>query len=117
MELVDVTGAGNGGRPGEPATVLAADGLTPAPASVVTSTDGAFAFPLVQPSTYRMRVTPPRGFSFPSELSAAQLPAGRIIDATASYGRDFRLDNRPVRFDLPLDIGGNGGLVVEKRAS
>jgi uncharacterized repeat protein (TIGR01451 family) len=117
VELVDVTGAGNGGRAGALAAVLAEDGVTPAPASVRTGADGVFAFPLVQPGTYRLRVTPATGFVFPSALPVALQPAGRNVEAPASYGGDFRIATRPVRFDVPLDTGGDGGLVVEKRAS
>lgn len=117
VELIDVTGAGNGGRPGQAATVFAADGSTPAPSTVVTAADGVFAFPLVAPSTYRLRVAPPGGFVFPSALPVGLQPAGRLIEAPASYGGDFRVRLRPVRFDVPVDTGGDRGLVVEKRAN
>lgn len=117
VELVDVTGGGNGGRPGEAAVVFEPDGSARAPASIVTGADGVFTFPLVRPSTYRVRVTPPRGFTFPSALPAALQPAGRVIEAAGSFGRAFRLGDRPVNFDVPVDTGGSDGLVVEKRAS
>lgn len=117
VELLDVTGAGNDGRPGEPAIVFAADGSTRAPSSLVTGADGVFVFPLVRPSTYRLRVTPPRGFTFPSALPVGLQPAGRVIEPAGSYGRDFRVDTRPVNFDVPLDTGGADGLVLEKRAN
>lgn len=117
VELIDVTGAGNGGRPGQPAVVFEADGSTAAPSTVVTAADGVFAFPLVAPSTYRLRVTPPGGFVFPSALPVGLQPAGRLIDAPASYGGEFQVRLRPVRFDVPVDTGGDGGLVVEKRAN
>ncbi|WP_460890739.1 SdrD B-like domain-containing protein, partial [Ramlibacter alkalitolerans] len=117
VELIDVAGAGNGGQPGGPARVLAEDGVSAAPSKMVTGADGVFSFPLLQPSTYRLKVTPARGFTFPSALPQVLQPAGRIINSAGSYGRDFRLDSRPVRFDVPLDTGDSGGLVVEKRAS
>lgn len=117
VELIDATGAGNGGRPGQPATVFDADGITPAPSTVVTAADGVFAFPLVAPSTYRLRVVPPGGFVFPSALPVGLQPAGRLIEAPASYGGEFQVRLRPVRFDVPVDTGGDGGLVVEKRAN
>ena len=117
VELIDVTGAGNGGRPGEPAVVFQADGSARAPSSLVTGADGVFAFPLVQPGTYRLRVAAPAGFTFPSALPVALQPAGRVIEGGGSYGRDFQVLNRPVNFDLPVDPGGSSGLVVEKRAS
>lgn len=117
VELIDVAGAGNGGRPGQAAVVLAMDGVTPAPSTVVTGADGVYAFPLVQSSTYRLRVTPPSGFVFPSALAAALQPANRTIDTPGSYGGNFSVALAPVRFDVPLDTGGNGGLTVRKVAS
>lgn len=117
VELIDVTGAGNGGRPGQAAVVLALDGVTPAPSTVVTGADGVYAFPLVQPSTYRLRVTPPAGFTFPSVLPAALQPASRTIDTPGSYGGNFSVVLAAVRFDVPLDTGGTGGLTVQKVAN
>lgn len=117
VELIDVTGAGNGGRPGQAAVVLAIDGVTPAPSTVVTGADGVYAFPLVQPSTYRLRVTPPAGFVFPSALPVALQPANRIIDTPGSYGGNFTVALAAVRFDVPLDTGGINGLTVQKVAN
>ncbi|MCD6078799.1 MAG: hypothetical protein K0R89_2743, partial [Ramlibacter sp.] len=116
-ELIDVTGAGNGGRPGQAAVVVALDGVSRAPSTVVTAADGVYAFPLVRPSTYRLRVTPPAGFVFPSTLPAALQPTGRIIDTPGSYGGNFRVALGAVRFDVPLDTGGSGGLTVQKVAN
>ncbi|MCC2676343.1 MAG: hypothetical protein K0R58_3290, partial [Ramlibacter sp.] len=117
VELIDVTGAGNGGRPGQAAVVVALDGVSRAPSTVVTAADGVYAFPLVRPSTYRLRVTPPAGFVFPSVLPAALQPASRIIDTPGSYGGNFRVALGAVRFDVPLDTGGSGGLTVQKVAN
>jgi uncharacterized repeat protein (TIGR01451 family) len=117
VQLIDVTGAGNGGHPGQPAIVLDFDAVTPAPSSVSTAADGVFTFPLVQPSTYRLRVTPPPGFLFPSSLPPALQPATREIDASGSYGGNFVVATAAVRFDLPLDTGGVSGLFVQKTAS
>lgn len=117
VQLIDVTGSGNGGNAGGPAAVLQPDGVTPAPSVVVTGADGSYAFPLVQPSTYRLLVTPPAGFSFPSSLPAALQPAGRVIDAPGSYGGNFTIGRTPVNFDLPLDLGTSGGLFIQKSAN
>ena len=59
VTLIDVTGAGNGGRPNAPATVFQFDGTTPAPSTVTTAADGRYQFPQVAPSTYRISVAPP----------------------------------------------------------
>jgi len=118
VTLIDVGGAGNGGHAGGPAKVFQADGVTPAPNSVVTLADGAFSFPVVLPGSYRYQVVPPQGEQFPSKLPPALQPAGRTIDPAASYGNSFAIASKgPVRFDVPLDPGASGGLVVQKTAS
>jgi uncharacterized repeat protein (TIGR01451 family) len=118
VELIDVTGAGNGGNAGGPARVLQADGAPGAPATVVTGADGSYAFPIVAPSTYRLVVTPPGGYAFPSKRTPAQLPAGRVIDPQGSYGGTFIVTGSgPVRFDLPLDpSAASGGFLIQKTA-
>jgi hypothetical protein len=68
VTLVDVTGAGNGGHPGAPATVTAADG-SPAPSTVTTDASGRFQFAGVPASTYRLDVTPPATHRFPSSVA------------------------------------------------
>jgi uncharacterized repeat protein (TIGR01451 family) len=120
VQLIDVTGGGNGGNAGGPARVLLPDGTTPAPSSVVTGADGRYAFPAVAPSTYQLVVTPPGGHVFPSKLPPAQQPAGRFLDPRGSYGNSFILSgtqSEPVRFDLPLAAGATaGGLLIDKTA-
>lgn len=118
VTLIDVSGAGNGGRPGAPATVFAADGVTPAPASVTTGADGSFAFPRVPPSDYRLAVVPPGAYGFPSLLPPALQPGGRAIDAAASYGLPFpvNLATGDVHADVPLDAPAGTGLSVRKKA-
>lgn len=117
VQLIDVTGAGNGGDAGGPAKVLEADGSTAAPSVIVTGADGVFAYPLVSPGTYRLVVTPPAGYVFPSALPQALQPAGRAIDVSGSYGGTFTVGGAviaPVRLDVPLDTGGTGGLFIQK---
>ncbi len=121
VQLIDVTGAGNGGNAGGPARVFQPDGFTPAPSVVVTALDGGYAFPLVQPSSYRLLITTPAGYTFPSVLPPALQPAGRLIDVQGSYGNAFAVggaSNAPVRFDVPLDAGAAaGGLFIQKTAN
>lgn len=118
VTLIDVTGAGNGGHPGSPATVFAADGSTPAPSVVVTGGDGVFSFPAVLPSTYALKVVPPAGYLFPSKLPPALQPAGRTVVDPGSYGGSFVVSGKgPIRIDVPLDPGATGGLMVQKSAS
>ena len=120
VTLIDVTGGGNGGSAGGPAVVFESDGVTAASNVVVTGPDGSYAFPLAAPSTYKLVVATPPGYAFPSQLARTAQPAGRVIDAQASYGATFVLGGsvrQPLRFDLPLDSGGAGGLFIQKTAN
>lgn len=117
VRLIDVTGAGNGGFPGGDATVLDFDGVTRAPSVVVSDAEGDFQFPLVALSEYRLLITPPGNYKYPSTRATADLSATRIINLSGSYGGAFPI-NEPgaVMPDIPLDTDETG-LVVEKRAS
>jgi large repetitive protein len=110
VRLLDVTGAGNGGNAGGNATVFATDGVTPAPSIVTTNVDGRFSFPTVRPSSYRLVVTAPPGYSMPSTTPQALLaraPDGfaYTINVPGSYGGDFPLNpsTGAVKLDVPLD--------------
>lgn len=118
VALIDVTGQGNGGQAGGAARVFQSDGVTPAPSSVLTDVSGSYVFPNVQASTYRLDVTPPSNYSFPSQLPIASLPPSHVLDATGSYGGDFSspLAAEPVRLDVPLDVVPQSAIYVEKTA-
>ena len=102
-----------------PALVFQADGVTPAPNTVVTGSTGQYEFPTVAPGIYKLLVTPPGGYSFPSVLAPALLAAGRATDAKGSYGGEFlvNLATGPVHIDVPLDASNLGGLFIQKTAS
>lgn len=119
VELIDVAGSGNGGNAGGAARVFGLDGTTPAPSSLISDAEGGYRFPLVAPSTYRLRVTPPAGYGFPSRIEAGRLPAGRTIDLPGSYGGNFQVaaDSPPVHIDLPVDAVPASGLLVQKTAT
>ena len=120
VQLIDITGSGNGGNAGGPAVVLQADGVTPAPSVIVTGSDGSFAFPLVASGTYRLQITTPAGYTFASVLPPALQPAGRVLDPQGSYGGSFTVggaSSAPVRFDVPVDLENNSGLFIEKSAN
>ena len=118
VALIDVTGQGNGGRPGAPAQVFDRDGVTPSPSVALTDATGRYVFANVRPSTYRIEVTPPSSYRFPSRRPLASLPPSRLIDVPGSFGGDFTstLDPAPVRLDLPLDVIPSSALLVEKTA-
>jgi uncharacterized repeat protein (TIGR01451 family) len=122
VRLIDVTGAGNGGNPGGPAAVLQGDGVSPAPNTVVTGADGSYAFPLVAPSTYRLLVTPPAGYTFVSTTPPGQQPAGRFVDGQGSYGGTFTVggaggSSGAIRLDIPVDPSASGSLFIQKTAN
>ena len=104
---------------GLPATVFAADGVTPAPSTVVTGADGRYEFPTVAPGTYRLAITPPAGYSFPSQFPPALLPPDRTTDPVGSYGGTFlvNLATGAVTIDVPLDASALNDLFIEKSAS
>lgn len=106
VTLIDVDGSGNGGNPGGPARVFADDGTTPAPSTVTTGNDGAYQFPRVAPSRYRLQVTPPADYQFPSQVPPEELSSDRIIDADGSYGREFIVSEETGArtIDVPLDL-------------
>ncbi|MEC5384917.1 SdrD B-like domain-containing protein [Uliginosibacterium sp. H3] len=117
VQLIDVSGAANGGVAGGPARVFAADGVTPAPNRVTTGADGRYEFPLVGPSTYRLQLEEP-GYIVPSVVPQQKLPADRIIDPEGSYGRNFPVSmaTGAVMLDVPVD-SPSGGLLVDLTAS
>jgi uncharacterized repeat protein (TIGR01451 family) len=119
VRLVDVSGAGNGGVPGGPARVFATDGVSPHPADVITDAQGRYLFPLVPRSTYRVEVTPPEPWRFPSRMGAASLPAGHFTDPAGSYGGAFTPADSlaPLALDVPVDLTGAIALFVEHTVS
>ncbi|MDY6948280.1 MAG: hypothetical protein SXG53_21440, partial [Pseudomonadota bacterium] len=118
VRLIDVTGDGNGGRPGEDAVVYQFDGVTPAPSSAVTDAEGIYQFPLVAPSQYRLIVTPPGDYRFPSTATLDRMsPWGRVL-ADGSYGQQFEVSaaSGSVELDIPVDTS-SAGLFLQKRAA
>lgn len=117
VRLIDVTGAGNGGFPGGAALVFDFDGITRVPSEMVTDADGIYQFPMVAPSVYRLVVTPPGDYRFPSAVAADQLPTARIT-RIGSRGQEFEVsaDAGTVLLDVPLDSPIDG-LFLQKKAS
>ena len=105
VQLIDITGEGNGGNPGEFATTFSVDGVTEIDNAQVTGADGRFSYPFVLPSTYRIQVIAPDRYNFPSEVGIEFQPQDKKIDSLASYGLEFELTNtaQGIDLDVPLD--------------
>lgn len=102
---------------GQPARVFDFDGVTPRPSTITTGADGAFQFPAVAPGIYRLVIVAPTGYTAPSTLSPALLPAGRLVDPSGSYGGEFVVAAGGfVRIDVPLDPPSGPGLFLQKAA-
>ncbi len=92
------------------ATVYADDAITPV-SNVVTTGDvalglptGGYRFPYVPPGDYILAVQPPLGFTAPSAILPADLPAGFSIDANGSYSTAFTIyPGPPAVVDIPVD--------------
>ncbi len=105
VQIIDVTGQGNGGNAGGLAATFAVDGTTLIENAQLTGDDGRFTYPFVFPSTYRIEVIPPDKYNFPSEVGLAFQPVDREVDSLASYGLEFTLENtaQAVDIDIPID--------------
>ena len=112
-----------------PADVLCDDGVTPYPSSVISGGSlaacggtvsqpaGSYRFPLVAPGTYRLQITPPTGYNFPSTVATTTLQtlSGAPFSIVAgSRGGPFMLDLGPaLQIDVPLDPA-SGSLQIVK---
>jgi uncharacterized repeat protein (TIGR01451 family) len=98
--------------------------IRPASSTAVTDSTGAYHFPLVAPGNYCLVVVPPPAYAFPSQVAAANQPAGRRIVSSgptsgASYGGVFAVTASagPISVDLPLDPRALTGLFLQKTPS
>lgn len=119
VRLIDVTGGGNGGRPGDVAAVFEFDGVTHAPSEVVTDENGQYQFAWVNESRYRVDVVPPGDYSFPSARGADhRFGDDRTLLGPGSWGRDFDVDATMASavLDIPVDARPDG-LVLQLTAA
>ena len=106
---------------GIPATVFGDDGVSLYPSTVTTGGQavddsgaiydfaaGEYRFPFLAPGEYRLEVTPPNRFAFPSTVADAtlqNLPGAPFVLSPASRGQPFTLAVGPaLRIDLPMDL-------------
>ena len=118
------------GAPAENA-VFANDGTTAVPATQTTGTavtdgggntvqlaTGSFRFPVVRPGRYRLALTVPEGYAFPSVVDDAQLQ--RLSGAPfallpASRGAAFDvIDSQPLVVDVPVDPAAAAVVVTKE---
>lgn len=106
---------------GLPANVFGDDGVQAYPSTLTSGGStvdaggnrydfgpGAYRFPFVAPGNYRLLITPPNRFSFPSVVVDATLqvlPDGPYALGPGSRGNPFAVPVGPaVRVDIPLDL-------------
>lgn len=95
---------------------------------ITTGADGAYRFPLVPPTDgintfYRLVITAPSGYAYPSIVPAAELIAkfNRVVDIKGSYGGNFDVSptQGPVELDIPMDPPAvfSSSLFIKKTAA
>ena len=117
---------------GQPASVFGVDGVSSFPSTIISGTtitdssgleypqdSGEFLFPLLLPGDYRLEVSPPPQYLFPSSVaengfSGLQNAPYTIVDG--SYAREFTIDEVGApSFDVPLDPAAE--IVLTKETS
>lgn len=94
-----------------PSTLTSGGTATDASGSVYNFGPGEYRFPFMNPGTYRIQVTPPAGFSAPSQATPAAiatLPVAPPFSIVAgSYGDRFAITAGPaLHIDIPVDATG-----------
>ena len=117
---------GDDGVSAYPSTVTTGGTATDASGAVYNFSSGNYRFPLMNTGTYYLSITPPLGYSFPSQATdasiqalptAAAQPAGAYTLVPASRGATFTIAAGPaIRIDVPLDSKGVN-LFIQKTAS
>lgn len=118
---------------GQPADVMAPDGVTRWPSTVVTGqpvVDGAgmsfqlapgeYLFPLVATGQYKLKIQPPAPYTAPSVVTPQNLagilrPDGSPVQISAgSYEQAFSVTSaQPVRIDVPVDKPGTAATITK----
>jgi fimbrial isopeptide formation D2 family protein len=118
---------------GQPASVMAPDGVTSWPSTVVTGqpvVDGAgqsfqlapgeYLFPLLAAGEYRLKIQPPAPYTAPSLVTPPNLagilrPDGSPVQISpGSYEQPFAVTAmQPVRIDVPVDKPGTAATITK----
>ncbi len=116
----DAMVVGDDGVSRYPATMVTGNAVTDAGGTVYNLPAGVFRFPLVPPGLYRLQITSPTGFAFPSivtEPDLQQLSGAPFRIGSGSYGGDFSVAATPaVAIDVPLDQSGTA-LYLQKSSN
>lgn len=85
-------------------------------ATIMTDEEGKFEYPSVRNGYYKVWVTPPSEYTFPSRLAWNLLPTDRETHPEGSYGIGFvhADDMASVSMDIPVDGSMYQGLRIEK---
>jgi len=99
-----------------PSTLVSGGSATDASGSTYNFGSGRYRFPLMFLGTYHLQITPPLGYSFPSQVSDVALQAlptaalesgGQYALLPASRGANFNIvPGPPIKIDFPLDAKG-----------
>ena len=90
-----------------PTTVVSGAGATDASGAHIAFATGTYRFPVVNAGTYRLRVTPPQNYAFPSAVSDAALQTltgAPFALSGGSRGAPFTVAaGTPLQIDVPVD--------------
>lgn len=99
-----------------PSTLVSGGSATDASGSTYNFAPGRYRFPLMALGTYHLQITPPAGYSFPSQVADVALQAlptaalesgGQYALLPASRGANFNIvPGAPIKIDIPLDVKG-----------
>ena len=111
---------GDDGVSAYPSTVVSGDTVTDASGAVYILDPGKYRFPFMPLGDYRLEITPPSGYSYPSQVATADIqaiPTGPFSIVTGSRGETFKIQAGPaLHIDIPLD-GKGVNLFVRKTAT
>ncbi|GAB5458124.1 MAG: hypothetical protein Hens3KO_11540 [Henriciella sp.] len=101
-----------------PSTLTTGSPVTDASGRVYELSPGEFLFPLMAPGDYRLEISAPEGYFYPSvrgETDFETLLNAPFEIIAGSYGASFTVTaSGPLNLDVPLDPGGD--LIVRKSA-
>jgi len=108
---------GDDGVSAYPSTLVSGGSATDASGTVYNFGPGKYRFPFMNPGNYRLELTPPPGYAYPSQVSNAviqALPNAPFSIVQGSKGEVFTISAGPaLHIDIPLDSQG-ANLFVRK---